>query len=269
MTYIFRGRFSGAITPEFTEALVGITVRLYRHRGLAYVSSLAVVDPTETMKILPKDAIAAKASALLAETKTDEEGKFVLTLPEQTGYKGEAVDIDLWLTNVPGRKSNMPSPPLQVALTTMKPRWQQIDNKYKAEWEYCLPAEFWRDLRARFDAWVICGRVVAQKTQQPLSGIHVTAFDADWRQDDALGCAVTDAEGKFRIDYTRADFTRTPLSPIINAEAGSPDLYFKINTPSGTVLLDEPKTQGQTPGRKNVGPVFCIEFNVEVLAALA
>ena len=62
---------------------------------------------------------------------------------------------------------------------------------------------------------------------------------------------------------------RSRFSPIINAEAGSPDLYFKINTPSGTVLLDEPKTQGQTPGRKNVGPVFCIEFNVEVLAALA
>ena len=269
MTYIFRGQFSGAITPEFTEPLAGIMVRLYKHRGTEYVSSLTVVDPKETMEILPKDAIAAKASSLLAETKTDEEGKFVFTLHEQTGYKGEALDIDLWLTNVPGRKSNTHPPPIQVALTTMKPRWQQTDNKYKAEWEYCLPAEFWRDLRTRFDAWVICGRVVAQKTQQPVSGIHVTAFDADWLQDDELGSALTDAEGKFRIDYTRADFTRTPLSPIINTEEGGPDLYFKVNTPNGTVLLDEPKTKGQTPGRKNVGHFFFIEFNVEVLAAPA
>jgi|GEM_PF-2840841 len=35
-------------------------------------------------------------------------------------------------------------------------------------------------------------------------------------QDDELGSALTDAEGKFRIDYERADFTRTMLSPLVN-----------------------------------------------------
>jgi len=262
MTYTFRGQFSGAITPAFIEPLAGITVRFYKHRGTEYVSSLATIDPKETMTVLVQDAIAAKASALLAETKTDEAGKFVLNLHEQTGYRGEALDIDLWLTNVPGRKSQTPSPPVQVALTTMKPRWQQTDDKYNAEWEYCLPAEFWRDIRARFDAWVICGRVIALKTQQPVSDIRVHAFDADWIQDDDLGESVTDSEGKFRIDYERADFTRTPLSPLINYEPGGPDLYFKLDRRDGSVMLDEAKTPGQAPGRANEGHCFFIEFNL-------
>mgnify|MGYP001097118702 CR=1 FL=1 len=93
--------------------------------------------------------------------------------------------------------------------------------------------------------------------------VRVTAFDADWIQDDELGSTLTDAEGKFRINYARADFTRTPLSPIINLEEGGPDLYFKLTTESGIPLLTEPKTQGMQPGRKNAGHCFFIEFTVE------
>jgi hypothetical protein len=38
----------------------------------------------------------------------------------------------------------------------------------------------------------------------------------------------TDSNGRFRIDYSSADFELTPFSPYINIEwVGGPDLYFK------------------------------------------
>ena len=262
MTYVFRGHFWGELAPGFTEPLAGIRVRLYRYRGTKYGSSLAVTDPKDTMAFLDEDRVSAKASSLLAETTTNQAGHYVFVLDEQRSYRGEAFDIDLFLANVPGRKSQLPRKPLQITFTTMKPRWQLADSVYTAEWEYCLSANFWCEIRSYFDAWVICGRVLTQVSQQPVSGAQVTAFDADWLQDDELGSALTDAEGKFRIDYERADFSRTLLSPIVNIEEGGPDLYFKINRSSGTVLLNEPKSQGHTPGRENACRCFFIEFSV-------
>jgi hypothetical protein len=263
MKYTFSGQFCGSIAPEFSEPLAGVTVRLYKYRGTKYVTSLAVTDPQETMTILSAEAASAKASSLLAETTTDAEGNFVFTLDEQAGYKGDAFDLDLWLTTVPGRKTLTPHSPLQITLTTMKPRWQPTDSGYSAHWDYCLPADFWRNIYAHFDAWVACGRVTVRGTQQPVSGVRVTAVDADWLQDDELGSALTDAEGRFRIDYARADFTRTPLSPLINAEDGGPDLYFSVETATGTPLLNEPKAQGHTAGRENAACCCFVELSVD------
>jgi hypothetical protein len=256
MTYTFRGQFCGSLAPEFSEPLAGVTVRLYKYRGGKYISSLAVAEPGETIEVLTADAISAKAASLLGEATADAAGHFILTLDEAE-YKGEAFDLDLVLSDAPGRKSRSAHVPLQVTLTTMKPRWEAAagdhEGDHVAHWEYCLPPNPWHAIRARFDAWVIGGHVVAQATGQPLSGVRVAAFDADWLQDDALGSALTDAAGKFRIDYERADFTRTLLSPLVNMEEEGPDLYFKVSTPAGAPLLHEPKDQGYTPGRKNAG----------------
>jgi hypothetical protein len=264
MIYTLRGQFCGALAPDFTEPLADITVRFYKYRGAKYISSLAVAEPEATMAILSEEAVSAKAASLLGEVTTDAQGGFGLTLAEAT-YKGEAFDIDLVFHTVPGRKTPTPHLPLQIALTTMKPRWETADGVYQAHWEYCLPPDLWHAVRAHFDAWLIAGYVTAQATGQPLRGVEVTAFDADWWQDDQLGRALTDADGKFRIDYERADFTRTPLSPMINREEEGPDLYFTVNTPAGVALLNEPKTQGYLPGRKNVS--HCAFVKLAVAAA--
>lgn len=263
MKYIFRGQFSGELAPGFVEALAGATVRLYKYHGTKYISSLAVADPRNTMMILPPGEMEGKAYSLIAETAMDADGKFVFELDEADEYSGEAFDIDLFFTTVPGRKSREQRPTLQLTLATMKPKWQSIDGNFSTAWEYCLPADMWRNIRANFDAWVICGRVVDKATETPVSGAHVHAFDADWIQDDKLGDAITDELGLFRIDYARSDFTRTPLSPFINAEDGGPDLYFKIVTESGMTLLDESRETGNRADRVDAEHFFFIDFAVE------
>jgi hypothetical protein len=54
-------------------------------------------------------------------------------------------------------------------------------------------------VRSRFGAWVICGRVTVCDTGAPVAAVKVSAFDVDWLQDDPLGAAITDTNGKFRI----------------------------------------------------------------------
>lgn len=268
MKYTFRGQFSGALAPGITEPLAGVTIRLYKYRGTKYVSSLAVADPENSMMILPFAEIAAKEHSLIAEATADAEGKFTLVLGEVDKYHEEAFDIDLFFTTVPGCKSQGPQRMLQISLATMKPRWQSTAEGLGAEWSYCLPATIWREIRAHFDAWIICGRVLEKETQTPLSGIRVYAFDADWIQNDTLGDCLTDDEGQFRIDYALADFTRTPLSPLINAESGGPDLFFRLETESGVTLLSETKQEGNQPGRIDAEQLFFIEFNVEAPVAM-
>jgi hypothetical protein len=119
-------------------------------------------------------------------------------------------------------------------------------------------------VRLRFGAWTICGQVTVCGTKDPVGGVKVTAFDRDWIQDDNLGSAMTDGAGKFRIDYLAEDFKKTPFSPLINFECvGGPDLYFKIESAGGTVLLSEPPSRGRDTDRENVGPCFCVDLCVD------
>jgi hypothetical protein len=92
----------------------------------------------------------------------------------------------------------------------------------------------------------------------------VRAFDVDWLQDDALGAGITDASGHFRIDYSTADFKKTIFSPVIDVEwTGGPDLYFRVETLSGTPLLVEPPLRGRASDRENAGPCFCVDLCLE------
>jgi len=65
----------------------------------------------------------------------------------------------------------------------------------------------------------------------PIAGLHVRAFDKDLLFDDKLGVAVTDAEGKFRIDYSQLDF-----SSIFGTET-SPELYVRVYDVNDKKLL--------------------------------
>ena len=120
--------------------------------------------------------------------------------------------------------------------------------------------------RGRFGAWVTCGYVYDCRTKPltPVPGVKVIAFDRDWLQDDELGSAFTDSNGRFRIDYLISDFEKTPFSPLINIECTpGPDVYFRIEAYDGTVLLDEPSSRGRDSDRENVGPCFCVRLCVE------
>jgi hypothetical protein len=267
MSYTFKGKLQGLICSEFLEALSNVKVRLYKIRKEQNITALAVANPKDTCVILTDDIVEEKASSLIAETETDENGNFLFELGKKQKYNGEAFEVDIYLETVPRRKSKTPSTPLQFSITTLQPQWRQTETGFIAAWHYCLPYRFWCFVRARFDAWVICGRVVYCQKKIPLAGVKVSAFDTDWIQDDELGSAITDSAGKFRIDYSTSDFKKTPFSPLINVELfGGPDLYFRVETIAGMILLDEPRSKGRTPGRENAGPCFCVELCADIEA---
>jgi hypothetical protein len=76
----------------------------------------------------------------------------------------------------------------------------------------------------------VIGTVVEEESGKPLAGLVVRAFDKDILFDDKLGKTVTDANGKFRIDYSSLDFS------LLGGET-SPELYVRIYDPTGKKLL--------------------------------
>ena len=118
MTYTFRGRLCGLICPECPEPLGNVIVRLYRPHNVEVVTALAVASPKETFALLTEGQVKEKAGALLAESKTDEEGNFTFHLGDNERYHGEAFEIDVYCATVPDsnrgrhqRRCNLQLPP--------------------------------------------------------------------------------------------------------------------------------------------------------------
>jgi hypothetical protein len=261
MNYLFKGRLSGHLCPEYPEVLAGMRVRLYRVER-PEVTALAVASPKDSFAILSEAEVSAKAGRLIAEAVSDDQGRFIFELDERQKYAGEPFEIDLRCATVRGAAPDRQ--PLQCTLTTLQPQWRQTDAGSVATWEYGIPHRHWCAVRARFDAWTICGRVTVCDSTGPVMGVRVLAFDADWIEDDPLGSALTDSSGNFRIDYTGSSFRRTPFSPAINLEwSGGPDLYFRIEAVDGTPLLVEDRSAGRTPARENIGHCHCVKLCIK------
>jgi carotenoid cleavage dioxygenase len=75
----------------------------------------------------------------------------------------------------------------------------------------------------------VAGTVVEQETGKPIQGLRVRAYDKDLIFDDKLGDTLTDAEGKFEIRFTEAQFR--------DFGETSPDLYIRIYDRTGKKLL--------------------------------
>ena len=102
---------------------------------------------------------------------------------------------------------------MQFSITTIQPLWPvNQEAEFTAVWEYCIPNRYWWVVRSRLEAWTICGRLTTCEGALPIPGVTVSAFDADWLQDDPLGSGVTDATGLFTTDYLRSDFEKSPFS---------------------------------------------------------
>ena len=261
MPYVFQGRLCGYICANCPEPLFPAVVRLYR-------PDLDRIPPRakEAFAILSDDDRNGKADRLLAEVETDAEGRFAVDFGDDSNYDGGPFELDVYLERAPGQDAApRGAEPVQATVAVVHPEWEQRDNDYRFRFDYCLAARLWCLLRARFDAWVICGRVLNVTDGSPVGGLTVEAYDADWLQDDTLGSAVTDGSGRFRIDYTSAAFKRTPFSPFLNVElTGGPDVYFKVRDGGGTLLIDEQQSAGRQPGRENVGRCFCVTLRVQV-----
>jgi hypothetical protein len=218
MSYVFRGRLCGLLCDECREPLDGVKLRLYSTRAGQDVSALAAAPPKETLGLVSDNDVKAKAKYLIAEVETANDGSFSVELDDKD-YKGAAFEVDIYCATVPHqRPTKKPPAPRQISLTVLQPRWKQTESGPVAVWDYCIPSRFWCAIRAFFDAWTICGKVVDCKLRAPVAGVKVRAFDVDWLQDEDLGSATTDGTGHFRIDYLGEDFRTTPFSPLLNIE---------------------------------------------------
>lgn len=270
MSYILSGKLQGYVSPDCLEPFTDVTVKLYRHRETEEAQALAAANPKHTFKILSPEEVRAKEYLLIGQTRTNDVGEFSIDLNTKsvgghrgwTGqYAGEPLEIDVYCRTVLGKRPENDREAVQATLTTIQPEWQESGGNHTAHWEYSLSQRFWAEVRGALDVWVVCGRVTSQRTEAPLSGVRVHAFDADMAEDDHLGSAVTDAEGRFRIDFNGVDFRKTPTR-WANYEIGGPDLYFKVEGADGTVLLDEDKSRGSQPDRDNAGSCTYIELSV-------
>ena len=89
-------------------------------------------------------------------------------------------------------------------------------------------------MRGNDQYWeAVKGRIVGPDGKA-LEGITVHVYDKDVMVDDYLGEAVTKANGKFRVEFTQADYT-PPFSP----GEGRPDIYLKLTNADGRVHKTE------------------------------
>jgi len=260
--YVFRGKLSAYICNKCLVNLTKVQVKLYRHRDSQSIDKLVEASPKNTLALLTDEAVSEKQGFLLATATADENGEFSVTIDgDAAAYDGGAFEVDVCIDSIPGRIPDKKSPKLQFTITSVGPEWsQQNDMFVSTRWHYSIAARFWCHILAKYDVWVICGRLLTCEGQQPLPGALVKAFDADWLQHDALGSATTDFNGYFYIYYTSADFKKTPFSPLINIElTGGPDLFFQVEF-GGDIIINESASSGRQPGRENVGHCACVEL---------
>jgi hypothetical protein len=263
MSHRFHGNLCGYLCDDCHEPLVKVRVRLYAPLEDDRLQDRVAAAPKDTAAVLTPEQVAEKERRLLAEGNTDAEGNFSIELGDQKRYGGGPLEVDVVVSHIHGQKRESKQRPVQAHLTTLQPEW---GRELAWRWHYCIPARFWCWLRGLFDAWVICGWVGDCKSGRGAAGLTVRAFDADWLSDDVLGSDVTDAQGHFRIHYSRADFRKTFLSPLINLETpllpwnSGPDVYFHVESAGGTLLIDEDRPDGHKPGRANAGPCLCVRL---------
>jgi peptidoglycan hydrolase-like protein with peptidoglycan-binding domain len=77
--------------------------------------------------------------------------------------------------------------------------------------------------------------IVKLDDETPVPGLVVVAIDRDFRSEQILGEAVTDRQGRYRIEYTTAAFLR--------AEKGSADVGVKVTTADKKTLLYTPTSR--------------------------
>jgi len=178
---------------------------------------------------------------------------------EEAEYEGEAFGVDVRVSSADGHQFD----PVQASVTIHQPEWRDHERGAIATWEHCLAPQEWCAILEQAGLWVVAGRITDCETEEPLADMEVTVFDADIIQHDALGSDTTNADGEYAIYYTDTDVERVPFGITPVELTGGPDIYFRIESPAGTVLLDEETSNGRQPGRENVQRCHCEDLRVD------
>ncbi|MDY6818762.1 MAG: hypothetical protein SVG88_08880 [Halobacteriales archaeon] len=263
MSHVLSGRLCARPCPELEVSIENALIRLYRPDPDADVSRRVAARNRDTFRILSEDEVEAKADRELTdpnnEVRTDEDGEFEATLADDVNYDGGPIQIDVRITSLDGHEVT----PTQATITTIQSAWGTEKGDELARWDECLTQQQWCAILEAAGCWLVAGRITDCESEEPLQGLTVTVRDTDIVQDDELGSDTTNADGEYLIYYTEADLERVP-SPFSPIELiGGPDLFFRIESSSGTPLLDEDRSRGRDPGRENVGRCHCENLCVD------
>jgi len=72
---------------------------------------------------------------------------------------------------------------------------------------------------------VVKGRIVDRSGGDPVKGAEVEVWDKDMLIDDYLGTFTTGEDGRFRVDFTWAEYKDTVFD-------GRPDIFLKVRNPA-------------------------------------
>jgi hypothetical protein len=257
MSYIFSGTLRAQSCGGEVHPLDNATLKLYRQGREGGVDDFAVRGHEE---LRDRDYL------LFCQGRTDDNGEFRIDLGEKSvfghrgsthPYAGEAFTLEAIVRRLDGGELGHDPEPVQISLGTITLDWQQQGDDHTAQWDHTIPESEWSRVREALDAWSILGRVVRAGTGEGIDGLRVFAYDADFVKDDFLGTAETDSGGRFRINYSGSDF-REPAG-----ERGGPELYFRVETADGQVVLKEAKSRGNQPDRADASNCFQVELAVD------
>jgi len=263
MNYIIKGNLRGLLCSDCELPVAGTSVKVYRPSDQQNETRLAVADPKQTFHQVNDDELKAKERLFITQSDVQENGDFTIEIDGgKSGYEGGSIDVDWYCGNVPFRiPIPKKDPVLQFHITTLQPLYKSTqENVQYARFDYKIDSKWFCRILTLLDIWVVCGYVTDCETKAPIAGVRVFAYDVDWLQDDALGDAFTDNNGKFTIVYPGDNFRKT-LLPWLNVEwPAGPDYYFRIESSSGTVLLAEDRTRGRQNDRHNANNCFCVKL---------
>ena len=159
------------------------------------------------------------SETLLGETTTDDDGHYTLSYAEHQ------------FRRTPAERGG-PELLLRVFGQDLMPlgKSKMLRN---APAEATLDAQISKGIMSR-----VFGRVARQDGSGG-SGLKVVAVDRDLRREEALGTAVTDAQGRYEIFYSREQFVR--------AEKGRADLVAKAFAAEGSLLVASPISFNAAP----------------------
>lgn len=269
MGFLIKGNFSGQLRGKCKEPLGRVLVKIYLKHSVDVKTGIAEAAASKyALEVLDVGTISSKRKFLIGKGKTDPWGNYEIRLAKK--YQGGPIEIDIEVLEVPNQ-NRQAEPAVQFAVTTLQPVWRGETDELCYSWNYRIPHKFWTNIRSKLDAWVVCGYVKSSEDRRtPLAGVKVTAYDADWIQDDLIGAGVTDSSGRFQIDYRSSDFKHTFLTPLVNVETpisliSGPDIYFKVASAEGAMLYEEARNDGLNSKRRNTPKCFYIELFVSVL----
>jgi hypothetical protein len=221
MSYLFTGKLSAHSCGGSVVPVSDATLKLYRtaeqeERGFAVQT--------------PED-VRSREIGHFAQGRTEPDGSFSMDLAAKSifghrgsthPYGGGPFVIDVVSRGLEGIARGVDVEPVQYSIGVVTPSWSGAADRQEARWEHVISAEQWSQVRAALDTWSILGTVLSGR-DGPVQGLKVLAYDADLIQDDFLGEALTEAQGRFRIDYPGSAFRRTVV-PGADFERGGPDL---------------------------------------------